>query len=103
MYQSAPSQARAHVVGDSPLLRAGLKRAASQVGMVVVDEGEDATVTLRHSESQSATTAVAVTVKPGQVKISLATPPTALEWDALRRLVDEVLDPSQNSSPHPHS
>jgi hypothetical protein len=95
VYQPSYTQARAHVVGDTDLLRAGLERAARQVGMAVVDAEEDASVTLRHSGDQGSVTPITVTVEPAVVTMSFRSVPNASEWEALRTLVTEVLvDPA---------
>ena len=80
------------VVAGVPLLGAGLTRAARNAGLRPVATESAAEITLRTPDQPPCVTPVDVCAAPRQLTVTFHRPIAAATWDALRSLVDQLLD-----------
>ena len=78
---------------DGDLLRRGIERAATQVGLSITDQESDATFVVRGSSTpvEDAPSETVVTVTDNSILISAVRALDPISWTAVGRLANELL------------
>ena len=91
MGKAVPSQLRIALDATASLVRTGLEQAAIGAGFVVVPNGCPSVASLRSEDSGRPHPNIDVDTDGSTVTISLRTQPSPELWDALFRLVNDLL------------
>jgi hypothetical protein len=90
MYRAGSSPTRVNLVAEDSLLLAGLRRAATEVGMEIVEGETEADLRLRSNGIGVPHPALDVEIHPDRVVVTVTQTPTSEVWTDLDALIEEL-------------